>query len=126
MAEIPDQPAEVCNVPVHIIYHQHYVLYRVGRIFLITNFTLLTVTYVQQLLDKLKELQYGSLALVVGRYYAMDRDKRFERNKIAFEGLVQGIGEVATPETVVEVCLVLVAVVKLPHKFCMYSHYLVS
>jgi bisphosphoglycerate-independent phosphoglycerate mutase (AlkP superfamily) len=84
------------------------------------------VTYVQQLLDKLKELQYGSLALVVGRYYAMDRDKRFERNKIAFEGLVQGIGEVATPETVVEVCLVHVAVIKLPHKFYMYSHSLVS
>ncbi|XP_028391357.1 2,3-bisphosphoglycerate-independent phosphoglycerate mutase-like [Dendronephthya gigantea] len=61
------------------------------------------VTYVQQVLDKIKELQYGSLALVVGRYYAMDRDKRFERNKIAFEGMVQGIGETATPDTVIEV-----------------------
>ena len=62
-----------------------------------------TVTYVKQVLDKIKELQYGSLALVVGRYYAMDRDKRFERNKIAFEGMVQGIGETATPDTVIEV-----------------------
>ena len=69
-----------------------------------------TVTYVQQVLDKVKELQYGSLALVVGRYYAMDRDKRFERNKIAFEGMVQGIGEVATPDTVIEV--------RLPHTPC--------
>ena len=70
------------------------------------NFTYFTVTYVQQVLDKIKELQYGSLASVVGRYYAMDRDKRFERNKIAFEGLVQGIGEVATPETIIEVCII--------------------
>lgn len=59
--------------------------------------------YVQQVLDKIKELEYGSLALVVGRYYAMDRDKRFERNKIAYEGMVQGIGEVATASTVIEV-----------------------
>eukprot|EP00794_Sanderia_malayensis_P005172 gene5172-5824_t len=51
------------------------------------------VSYVQQLLDKLKELEYGSLATVTGRYYAMDRDKRYERNKIAYEGLTQGKGE---------------------------------
>lgn len=61
------------------------------------------MTYVQQLLDKIKELKYGSLALVVGRYYAMDRDKRFERNKIAYEGMVQGIGEVASPDTIIDV-----------------------
>ena len=70
------------------------------------NLPLTTVTYVQQVLDKLKELQYGSLATVVGRYYAMDRDKRFERNKIAFEGMVQGIGEAATPDTVIEVKII--------------------
>ena len=29
----------------------------------------------------------------MGRYYAMDRDKRYERIKIAFEGLVKGVGE---------------------------------
>lgn len=61
------------------------------------------MTYVQQVLDKIKELKYGSLALVVGRYYAMDRDKRFERNKIAYEGMVQGIGEVASPDTIIDV-----------------------
>ena len=68
--------------------------------------SLTTVTYVQQVLDKIKDLQYGSLATVVGRYYAMDRDKRFERNKIAFEGMVQGIGETATPDTVIEVKII--------------------
>lgn len=58
----------------------------------------------QQLIEKLKELQYGSLASVTGRYYAMDRDKRFERNKIAYEGLVKGIGEEATIENLIKVC----------------------
>lgn len=60
------------------------------------------VEYVQQLIEKLKELQYGSLASVTGRYYAMDRDKRFERNKIAYEGLVKGIGEEATIENLIK------------------------
>lgn len=30
---------------------------------------------------------------MIGRYYAMDRDKRWERIKIAVDGLVQGVGE---------------------------------
>ncbi|KAI9361153.1 metalloenzyme [Zopfochytrium polystomum] len=33
---------------------------------------------------------YGTLATVVGRYYAMDRDKRWERVKIAVDALLQG------------------------------------
>ncbi len=36
------------------------------------------------------------LAAVVGRYYAMDRDKRWERVKVAYDALVEGIGEHAT------------------------------
>ena len=36
---------------------------------------------------------YGELATVVGRYYAMDRDKRWERVKVAMDGLVNGEGE---------------------------------
>ena len=54
-------------------------------------------------MDKLKELHYGSIATVTGRYYAMDRDKRHERNKIAYEGLVQGIGEETTPDNLIKV-----------------------
>ncbi len=34
----------------------------------------------------------GSIATVTGRYYAMDRDKRWERVKIAYDGLVNAIG----------------------------------
>ncbi|KAJ7381669.1 2,3-bisphosphoglycerate-independent phosphoglycerate mutase, partial [Desmophyllum pertusum] len=61
------------------------------------------VRYLAQVLKKLKEVNYGSLATVVGRYYAMDRDKRWERIKIAYEALVQGKGEVTTPDKVIEV-----------------------
>ena len=35
----------------------------------------------------------GTIATITGRYYAMDRDKRWERVKIAYDGLVNGIGE---------------------------------
>ncbi len=34
----------------------------------------------------------GRIASVTGRYYAMDRDKRWERVKLAYDGLVKGIG----------------------------------
>ncbi|MDB5198124.1 MAG: 2,3-bisphosphoglycerate-independent phosphoglycerate mutase [Chitinophagaceae bacterium] len=48
----------------------------------------------------LKELQEhlqkttGVIATIVGRYYAMDRDKRWERVKIAYDGLVNRIGRI--------------------------------
>ena len=61
------------------------------------------MTYVEQVLKKLKELEYGSLATIIGRYYAMDRDKRWERIKLAYEGLVKGTGEVTTADNVIEV-----------------------
>ena len=37
----------------------------------------------------------GTIASVTGRYYAMDRDKRWERVKLAYDALVNGIGEKA-------------------------------
>ncbi len=36
---------------------------------------------------------YGKLATVTGRYYAMDRDTRWDRVKIAYDGMVNAIGE---------------------------------
>ena len=62
--------------------------------------------YVQQLLDKLDELQYGSLASIMGRYYAMDRDKRHDRIKIAYEGLVQGKGEKCSKSNIIQVWVI--------------------
>lgn len=35
----------------------------------------------------------GKIASVCGRYYAMDRDKRWERVKLAYDALVQGLGQ---------------------------------
>ena len=37
----------------------------------------------------------GKIATVCGRYYAMDRDKRWERVKLAYSALVNGVGEKA-------------------------------
>ena len=38
----------------------------------------------------------GKIASIVGRYYAMDRDKRWERVKVGYDLLVNGVGEAAT------------------------------
>jgi 2,3-bisphosphoglycerate-independent phosphoglycerate mutase len=53
------------------------------------------VAYLQDLLDHLKK-NTGKLASVVGRYYAMDRDKRWERVKLAYDVMVHGTGEKTT------------------------------
>jgi 2,3-bisphosphoglycerate-independent phosphoglycerate mutase len=47
------------------------------------------LTDLQQHLDN----TVGKIATVTGRYYAMDRDKRWERVKLAYDALVNGIGE---------------------------------
>ncbi len=44
-------------------------------------------------LEKHLAASTGRIATVVGRYYAMDRDKRWERVKVAYDALVDGIGE---------------------------------
>lgn len=49
--------------------------------------------YMQELVDTIKEIGTGELATVVGRYYAMDRDKRWERVELALKGMVLGEGE---------------------------------
>ncbi|MEG1705032.1 MAG: 2,3-bisphosphoglycerate-independent phosphoglycerate mutase [Clostridia bacterium] len=48
--------------------------------------------YLKQLEQKMQEIGVGSIATVVGRYYAMDRDKRYERLKITYDMLVNGEG----------------------------------
>jgi len=49
--------------------------------------------YVTGLQRKLVEIGCGEIATVVGRYYAMDRDKRWERTQRAFDLLTKAIGE---------------------------------
>ncbi len=48
--------------------------------------------YITQLEDYLAKIGIGRIATVSGRYYAMDRDKRWERVKKAYEALVLGDG----------------------------------
>lgn len=47
-------------------------------------------------LDAHTKKSAGKIASIVGRYYAMDRDKRWERVKVAYDLLVNGIGAEAT------------------------------
>lgn len=61
------------------------------------------MTYVKQLQDFISQLGYGSLSTLTGRYYAMDRDKRYDRIKIAYDGMVNGVGEVVNPDQVIDV-----------------------
>ena len=48
--------------------------------------------FIEELLNHMKD-STGQLATVVGRYYAMDRDKRWERVKLAYDAMINGIGE---------------------------------
>jgi 2,3-bisphosphoglycerate-independent phosphoglycerate mutase len=49
--------------------------------------------YLEQLQQKMREYNSGKIATVDGRYYAMDRDRRWERNAKAFQAMVDGEGE---------------------------------
>src|SRR6266436_2201294 len=49
--------------------------------------------YVRQLEQKMRELGVGEIATLVGRYYAMDRDNRWERIELAYRALVHGEAE---------------------------------
>lgn len=51
--------------------------------------------YLKDVIDHLKKTT-GSLASIIGRYYSMDRDKRWERVKLAYDLLVNGVGEKTT------------------------------
>ena len=48
--------------------------------------------YVAELEAVLKKFGVGTIATVSGRYYAMDRDKRWERTKLAYDAIVHGDG----------------------------------
>jgi 2,3-bisphosphoglycerate-independent phosphoglycerate mutase len=52
--------------------------------------------YVEQLQQKMREYGSGKIATVNGRYYAMDRDRRWERVSKAFGSMVEGKAEGGT------------------------------
>lgn len=51
------------------------------------------IEYVKQLAGKLEEIGVGKIATVMGRYYAMDRDNRWERVEKAYKAMALGEGE---------------------------------
>ncbi len=52
-------------------------------------------SYIVKLEKKMAEKGVGKIASIAGRFYAMDRDKRWERLQKAYDALVNGIGEKA-------------------------------
>ena len=50
------------------------------------------LAYIKATEDHLKKEGLGEIATVIGRYYAMDRDKRWDRVKQAYDAIVQGVG----------------------------------
>ena len=56
--------------------------------------------FVQQLQQKMRELGVGKIATLVGRYYAMDRDNRWERIELAYRAMVHGETEARTTDPV--------------------------
>ena len=51
------------------------------------------VEYMRALENKCKELEVGKVASICGRYYVMDRDKRWERVELAYNALTTGEGK---------------------------------
>lgn len=51
------------------------------------------ITFVQKLQDKISELKIGSIASLIGRWYAMDRDNRWDRIEKAYRMMVEGRAE---------------------------------
>ncbi len=58
--------------------------------------------YVEQLQAKLDELGTGRIATVMGRYYAMDRDKRWDRVQRAYDAIALGEGSLRNPAAAVQ------------------------
>ena len=56
--------------------------------------------YLRQLQQKMRELGVGKIATVVGRYYAMDRDNRWERIEKAYRAMVHGEAETKSADPV--------------------------
>jgi 2,3-bisphosphoglycerate-independent phosphoglycerate mutase len=48
--------------------------------------------YLKQLEDKIKEIGVGKISTISGRYFAMDRDNRWDREKLAYDAIANGIG----------------------------------
>src|SRR5438093_1636343 len=50
------------------------------------------LAFMEQLLQTVRPSDRPTVSTVIGRYYAMDRDKRWERTRLAYDAMVKGIG----------------------------------
>jgi 2,3-bisphosphoglycerate-independent phosphoglycerate mutase len=55
------------------------------------------IRYLAQLAEVMQRAGAGRIATVTGRYYAMDRDKRWERTKPAYDAIVNGSADTVVP-----------------------------
>ncbi len=51
------------------------------------------VEYLEELQEKLNRIGVGEIVTISGRYYAMDRDKRWDRTKKAYDAAIKGVAE---------------------------------
>ena len=51
--------------------------------------------FIEELEAKMKEIGVGEIATINGRYYAMDRDNRWDRVEKAYKAITEGVGETA-------------------------------
>ena len=51
-----------------------------------------SMEYINKIEDVIKEREVGSIATICGRYYAMDRDKKWDRTKLYYDLISKGIG----------------------------------
>lgn len=54
------------------------------------------IRFIAEVEQKLKEIGIGKIATVIGRYYAMDRDRRWARTEKAYQVLTEEVGETAS------------------------------
>ena len=59
--------------------------------------------FVTRTVEKCRELGVGKIATVMGRFYAMDRDKRWDRVEAAYDAMVYGEGAAINPVPVAAV-----------------------
>ena len=71
------------------ITNVYYHVFTDGRDTLPTS----ALKFLDMLNAKIKETNIGAIATISGRFYAMDRDNRWERVKVAYEAIVNGIGK---------------------------------
>lgn len=54
------------------------------------------ITYIQQLNDHCTQMGIGKIATIIGRYYAMDRDNKWDRIEKTYDAMTQGVGTCTT------------------------------